>query len=142
VLVFESRFSLGYCDQFYSTIVFFLGVRQLEPRSVLLVLPSTIPLVTTIWYRMVLDSKYHRIYGIIESMVPAHLCFLDEVLPSINTLHVCACGREEAMRRLHASVRTSPTVCAEHLCLASCYGRLIILLQCVLHFYAHGGSAI
>ena len=82
---------------------------------------------------MVLDSKYHRIYGIIESMVPAHLCFLDEVLPSINTLHVCACGREEAMRRLHASVRTSPTVCAEHLCLASCYGWLIILLQCVLH---------
>jgi len=37
------------------------------------VLPSTIPLVITIWYRMVLDFKYHRIYGTIESMVPAQL---------------------------------------------------------------------
>jgi len=56
--------------------LFFLGVRPLESRCVLLVVPSTIPLVTTIWYRMVLDSKYHRIYGTIESMMPAQLCSL------------------------------------------------------------------
>jgi len=46
-------------------------VRPLESRCVLLVLPSTIPLLTTMWYRMVLDSKHHRIYDTIEFMVPA-----------------------------------------------------------------------
>jgi len=71
VLGFESRFSLRYYGQFYSTNS--LWVRPLESWCVLLVLPSTIPLVTTIWYCMVLDSKYHRIYGTIESMVPAQL---------------------------------------------------------------------
>ena len=55
--------------------LFLLGVRLLESRCVLFVLPSTIPLVTTIWYRMVLDSKYHRIYGTMESLVPAQLWF-------------------------------------------------------------------
>jgi len=54
--------------------IFFLGVRPLESRCVLLVLQSTIPLVTNIWYRMVLDSNYHKIYGTIESMVPAQIC--------------------------------------------------------------------
>jgi hypothetical protein len=61
------------------------------------------------------------------------------------TLHVCASGQredfslslkrrwEDSMRRLHAGVRTSAIVCAEYLCMASCYGRLTILWQCVLH---------
>jgi len=55
--------------------LFFLGVRPLQSPCVLLVLQSTIPLVTTIWYCMVLDSKYHRIYGTMESLVPAQLWF-------------------------------------------------------------------
>jgi len=64
--------------------LFFGGVRPLESRCVLLALPSTIPLVTTILYRMVLDLKYHRIYGTIESMTPAQLCRVVTKIESIN----------------------------------------------------------
>ena len=101
VLVFESHFSLGYCDQFYSTTPFWGSVRPLESRCVLLVLPNTIPLVTTIWYRMVLDSKYHRIYGTIESMVPAQHIVAKYELWDSHEISICSISNTRIFIDLH-----------------------------------------
>jgi len=75
-LGFESHFSLGFLYQFYSTNTFFWRVRPLESQCVLLYMPTTIPTIDYILYRMVVDSNFHRIYGIVESIVHAQLWFL------------------------------------------------------------------
>jgi len=83
--VVNSIFVFIFCFEstFYSTNSFFLWVRPLESQCFLLVLPSTIPLVINIWYGMVLHSKYHRIYGTIESMVLAQLWSMPPPRPGL-----------------------------------------------------------
>jgi len=97
LLVVESRFSFGNCDQFYRTNSF-LGN---QTPWVTVCPPYFAKYHTTSDYHMVSNGmwfKYHTIYGTIESMVPAQLCF-----GSLRECHLIRSGAPG----LHILVRTS-----------------------------------